>query len=233
MLEIIWDLFEFCKNVCRRWGALLTGGVIAVAWLVYCQCTGKNPSMKVFYWIAGLTFLFACFGAWREQYLKNKIENLRGDILQVGLGDVEELGAWITIVLRITNAGLPTTAVGFLATVKSGEFCKVLQPMSFPENTAFVFQGTSNQIKRSEMLHEKLTKAIPQGESVTGYLVYITADISGVALNEKWPEITIHWDDASGKRYTAKNGEESDNPLHMTGIDDPFRGIADTPRPIK
>jgi hypothetical protein len=189
--------------------------------------------MRAFYWIAGLTLLFACFGAWREQYLKNKMENLRGAILQVGLGDVEELGAWITVVLRITNTGPPTTATGFLATVMSGDFCKVLQPMSVPETTAFLFQGAPRQIKRSEMLHEKLTKAIPQGESVTGYLVYITAEISGIALNEKWPAIKINFDDASGKRYTVMNGGETDNPLHMTGVDDPFRAFADIPRPIK
>jgi hypothetical protein len=233
MSEVFLDFCRFCQAVFSRWVALLTGGIIAFGWLIYSQWTGGNVPMTAFYCIALVTLLFACFGAWREQYLKNKIENLRGQIMQVGLGEgLPHGGAWITIILRLTNSGPPTIASGFIATVKSGSFCQNLSPMTLPEATRFHHEGGMKQIKPSDLIHEKLTKAIPQGESVTGYLVYIAPNASAHALNDDWPQITITFRDASGREYKVTNGQETDTPLHITGVHDPFGNVAERPKRI-
>ena len=231
-LQWFYDLAYFAWVSLRQWSNLV-GGIPSLAWIVYCRSTGRDISVKEFWWFLGIFLFLAFFGAWREQYLKNKVDHLRGHIVQVGLGEgLPYGGSWITVALRLTNSGPPTIATGFVAAVKSGTFYQHLSPMSLPETTRFFHDGGIKQIKPSDLIHEKLTKAIPQGESITGYLIYIAGNISAEVLKNDWPEITIHFQDASGRKYKVMNVGGSDMPMHITGVQDPFGNAAAMPRPI-
>src|SRR6266404_5026467 len=65
--KIVCEFCLFCKSVVWRLSNILLGGAFGLYWAFYVQLTGKSLPMNVFWSFVVILFVFACFGAWREQ----------------------------------------------------------------------------------------------------------------------------------------------------------------------
>jgi hypothetical protein len=171
----------------------------------------------------GLAVIFACFMAFRDQYLK-VLEltrpALRGYIVSVGIGNTSR-GAGITVLLQLTNIGPPTIVDGFIAIVGSHQF----PTLHLPPNSTFSDEaGNVAKIDPADMLYEKLVTPIPEGGRVSGFLFFIAKGIASSDLtHSKRPDITVRFRDASLKEYsTASVGPGQAEPLYEPGVRDPF-----------
>jgi hypothetical protein len=227
MPEYLWDLCSFCKDVISRWIELVTGGAVAFAWLLYCQLTGKNIAMTPFYWILGVTLFLACFGAWREQFLKTKEEpKLWGRVNKTVIGSGQNQLS-LLLLIHVTNTGPQTLVEGFWATLTVGNHEFKLNPVFIPENNRFEFDGRWITLKPPQLFFSQVSSPIVQGGRVRGYIQYLVEGLEPRELEAKGYQITIRFRDAAQNEYTFQSSNEDrprpdTKPLAYPGFTDPF-----------
>jgi hypothetical protein len=62
-------LLRFVGALFRHWVSLMTGGIIALALVLYERITGKEVPLSAYWAVATFTVVAASFLAWREEYL--------------------------------------------------------------------------------------------------------------------------------------------------------------------
>jgi hypothetical protein len=64
------EFVQFLRAIGKRWAALLTGGIL-IAVLSQWDRLGGSPVPHWVWWtVTGITLVWACFLAWREQFLR-------------------------------------------------------------------------------------------------------------------------------------------------------------------
>lgn len=131
-------------------------------------------------------------------------------------------GTGITVRLEIRNAGTPSIADKFTATLSSGGSTYELFPAPMPPHASYADEtGEMKLIKPSDTLYEKLRKPIPSGDRVRGFLFYLAKGVSPAQLTASEPaEIVIRFRDVKYREYTvASEGMEA---LYPPGVIDQF-----------
>jgi hypothetical protein len=225
MANYVSDFFQFIKEVLSRWPDLAIGGGLGFAWLLFEKITGRPISLKIFFVLLSVAFLFAVFHAWREQYVKSA-PKLKGEMNSIVSGSSPDgKSAGILVLMGITNTGPPSIADGFDATVKFGDSHINLGPSYLTAENRFFFGAGSGQIKSSEMLYEKLVSPIPQGARTRGWLYYFLDGTNVDQLRRHGFQITIRFKDVNGTEY-AVSSEPLATPAksaeYYPGAENPF-----------
>lgn len=152
--------------------------------------------------------------------------DLSAQIISVAICAVDG-GAGITVSLDIRNAGTPSIADNFAATLSSGNSTYELFPAPIPPNASYADEtGEMKPIKPSNTLYEKLRKPIASGERVRGVLFYFAKGVSPAQLTSREPpEIVIRFRDVRYREYTAAS--QGQKPLYPPGIVDQFAALTD------
>lgn len=162
----------------------------------------------------------------RDEALRPK-PNLIAQFKYVGIYGMTG-GAGITVRLEIRNAGTPSIADKFTATLSSDGFSDELFPAPMPPNAVYADEtGGMRTIKPSDTLYQKLRQPIPSGDRVTGFLFYFAKGVSPAQLTAREPtEIVIRFRDVTFREYSVSS--EGVTPLYPPGVVDPFTAISDT-----
>jgi hypothetical protein len=152
---------------------------------------------------------------------------LKGRIITRIYFDDDKGRSGIAVALQITNIGNPTivdgwgltfeldnTQVGFPA--RHGDF-------NIPDDSGGVIA-----LKADDMLYEKVgTQPIANGGRVSGFLVFVTKNISYARLLSERPTITVLFRDAHGRECTVEQRDAgwTTQPFHEPGLVDPFAAI--------
>lgn len=91
------ELWLFFLNVIAHWQALLTGGLLALAILIYEHRNGKNVSWRFLLSLMGMALFVSCFLAWHDEHHNSEVlehdkSKLTGqrDALQAKLDDKQK-----------------------------------------------------------------------------------------------------------------------------------------------
>lgn len=206
MSSLFLDFCSFLWALVSRWIELVSGGVVAFAWLIYCQQTGRPVAMKAYYWILAVGLFCAAFGAWREKFQQIQATiGLRGEIDLMG-DAVNAQGSCIILHLAIRNTGNPTIVSGLTADIrwKSGSRLGVL-PQDFGANNQFSSEnGKSTRIEPTDIIYNKVITPIPAGALVEGYAQYRLPGVTREQLWEGGYEIVVHMTDVWDNKYEIK-----------------------------
>lgn len=147
--------------------------------------------------------------------------DLIAQIIYVGIFGMAG-GAGITVRLEIRNAGTPSIADDFAATVSSHDSTYELFPAPIPPNASYSNEtGDMKPIKLPDTLYEKLRKPIASGDRVRGFLFYFAKGVSPAQLTAmEPPEIVIRFRDVKYREYTVAS--EGMKALYPPGVVDQF-----------
>ena len=199
MLTWLSDFGIFFREVFKRWVELVTGGVIAFAWLIYCQLTGKSLSMTVFCWILVVTLLFAVFGAWREQYLKAK-GGLEGEINQLWWAKDQGL---LFLQARIFNTGLPTVIPYWGLRAELSDKRQITATnQSIPLGQEL---GTGTHKTRiNKIMYEESTVPVAQGGQIGGWLCF-SFPVPREEVHRPDTTLVLEFRDVKGNKFFTKS----------------------------
>jgi hypothetical protein len=168
MPTIFWDLLEFGKSVVLQWSNAVTAPLITFLWLCYERLTGRAVPMKVFLWILGVGLFAAFFGAWRDQWLQNRVGREAGSLafvapLLAGLTHHDNL---VDAQVKITLRNIATSLLKYHVDNVSVEIESKQQEPVYLNRGGYVYAGQDSQYR----LHP--IKDIPSKEPLSGILEY-------------------------------------------------------------
>lgn len=76
-LLMMTEFLKFGSEVFSHWQSLLTGGIIAVAILIYESLAKKSLTWRALLYVMGLALLISCFLAWRDEFHRANELNTR------------------------------------------------------------------------------------------------------------------------------------------------------------
>jgi hypothetical protein len=248
-MDYVSDFIQYIQELLERWPDLAIGGIIGLSWLCFEKFTGREISLKVFFAILGVSFFFAVFGVWREQYRKVKASSgLKAYIESFGSGyndDGQEMAIYPLV--TIYNSGPPNTPRSFSLSIEyRGKTVRSFSRKYVPADNKFFFEGVDKPITLdpSQMLYERLGSPIPEGGHVNGFLMFSEREVPRAEFEkfkQQWWQtsdisLKLTFQDVHDNDYkTAINGGpgKHGNPDYVPGVQNPFPPLtyAETPTP--
>jgi hypothetical protein len=157
------------------------------------------------------------------------LSGLHGHILHVAYFQDVNNRDGVAVAFRITNRGEPTIADKWGLTFELDGSQFGFGPSHFRDGKFAISDNKGNilTIKSDDMLFNKIgITPIPKGGRASGFLVFLTKDITYDRLIAVRPRVTILFSDAFGHEYKAEaQGEGVSMALYEPGLDDPFAPI--------
>jgi len=204
MPEIFWDVIEFFRAVILQWSNVVTGGAIGLAWLCYQVFTNRPMPFGVSLSILLIGLCMAVFGAWHEQYVKNK-RGLAGEILSLVWNEANAPPGKTLLFLqaRIVNNGPPTIVDRYELQAILADGTK-LTGDSLYVREGVELQAGSEKTRITKIIYEETVSPIPQGGQAAGWVCFeLPANRDRIRRNDT--SIVFGFRDARARRYTANS----------------------------
>ena len=202
MPEILGDIIEFARAVILQWSNLVTGGVIGLAWLCYQIFANRPIPFRVSISILLIGLCAAVFGAWREQYIKNK-GALSGEILSLVWNEANAPPGKTLLFLqaRIVNNGLPTIVDSYELEALLADRTK-LNGASLFVREGVELQSESEKTRITKIIYEETVSPIPQGGQAAGWICF-ELPAKRDRIRRKDTTVVFSFRDVRGRKYSV------------------------------
>jgi hypothetical protein len=221
------DFLVWLWSVINSWAGWSTGGVI-VLFVALKEIFHKPFSRRGSIVIAGCFLALALFSSWRSEYLKTAA-GLRLHVEAIDVGDLQA-GIAVIILGDVSNLGAtPTIADNWHLKIISpdGEQLFDGTPLAILDGKPFSFNfgSTIYSYNPSDALYKKTVAPLPQGDKVTGFLVFAIPDtLKRQTIIRVGTRLVVYCSDVFGNEIHGEHtitGKRVDGWPYLPGINPP------------
>jgi hypothetical protein len=223
------QILQFIRAIVRHWGALVTGGAL-IGIVGIWQGTGHAVSPTIYWVVAILGIIGACYLAWNEERdaktkaiserdearkeivdLKAKLSFQRPDFfLETGSGTAmydDKSGLTIAYIrLNVTNRGADSVAVGWTAEYQNDKGREPAEVRNLFPRQAFlpVGEGRNVQVTNDDLITTKTMNPISRGSCVPGRIAVTVQGNKVEELTDGRGLFVFTCQDYLGEKYSVE-----------------------------